>query len=82
MTLTSETLRAARELIPDLNLSALFDKALEARVRQAEHEKISASYAEFPDDFDDEIDWAARYGMTVTEQERLLAARRPWMLEE
>lgn len=82
VTLTSETLRQARELIPNLNLSALCDKALEASVREAEHAKIAASYAEFPTDFDDEIDWAARYGMSAEEQQRLLDARRPWNGED
>jgi Post-segregation antitoxin CcdA len=82
VTLTSETLRAARQLIPNLNLSALFDQALEATVREAEHLKIAASYAEFPSDFDDEIDWAAQYGMGIAEQQVLLNARRPWRGED
>ncbi len=82
VTLTSATLRAARELIPHLNLSALFDQALAASVREAEQAKMAASYAEFPSDFDDDIDWAARYGMSADEQTRLLGARRPWRGEK
>ena len=78
VTLTSETLRVARELIPNLNLSAICDRALEASVREAEHAKIAASYAQFPTDFDDKTDWAAKYGMGLAEQKRLLDNRRPW----
>ena len=82
VTLTAETLRAAREMIPDLNLSALFDEALAERVRQARKERIAASYAEFPNDYDDEIDWAAAYGVPAEEQARAMAARRPWSADE
>jgi Post-segregation antitoxin CcdA len=82
VTLTSETLRLAREMIPDLNLSALFDEALAARVHEANTAKIAASYAEFPDDYDDDVDWASAYGITEEEQARALAARRPWKGDE
>jgi hypothetical protein len=82
VTLTSATLRAARELIPDLNLSAICDKALYEALQVAEHAKIAASYAEFPSDFDDTIDWAARYGMSTAEEQKLLGARKAWSDEE
>ena len=78
VTLTAETLRAAREMIPDLNLSALFDQALAERVRQARDAQIAASYAAFPSDYDDDVDWAAVYEVSADEKERALAARRPW----
>lgn len=82
VTLTSDTLRLARELIPNLNLSALFDAALAQRVREAHAEQIAASYAEFPSDYDDDVDWATLYGITAEEQTRALAARRPWAGED
>jgi post-segregation antitoxin (ccd killing protein) len=78
VTLTAETLRAAREMIPDLNLSALFDQALAERVRQARDAKMAASYAEHPNDYDDDVDWASLYGVSAEAQARAMAARRPW----
>jgi hypothetical protein len=78
VTLTSETLRLARQMIPNLNLSALFDEALARRVSEANDAKIAASYAQFPSDYDDDVDWAASYGVTSEEQARAMSARRPW----
>lgn len=82
VTLTAENLRAARELIPNLNLSALFDEALRDRVHAAKAAKIAASYVAHPDDFDDDVDWAAAYGVSPEEQARAMAARRPWRADE
>jgi Post-segregation antitoxin CcdA len=82
VTLTAETLRRARELIPNLNLSALFDEALARRVSEANDAKISASYAQFPSDYDDDVDWAASYGVTPDEQARAMAARKPWKSDD
>ena len=78
ITLTSETLRTARALIPDLNLSALCDAALAERVREVRNALIAASYAEFPSDFDDDVDWAAMFNVSPEEQTRAMAARGPW----
>jgi hypothetical protein len=46
-----------REMVPNMDLSALFDEALAQRVSEANKAKIAASYAQFPSDYDDEIDW-------------------------
>ena len=72
----------ARKLIPNLNLSALCDAALAERVREVRSALIEASYAEFPSDYDDDRDWAAKYGVTPEEQARAMAARRPWKGED
>ncbi len=82
VTLTAETLRLARELIPNLNLSALFDEALAQRVSEASDAKSAASYAQFPSDYDDDVDWATSYGVTPEEQARAMAARRPWKSDD
>lgn len=82
VTLTAETLRAARAMIPDLNLSALFDQALAERVRQARDAQIAESYASHPSDFDDDVDWASLYDVTTDEEQRALAARRPWRSDD
>jgi hypothetical protein len=82
ITLTAATLREAREIIPDLNLSALCDEALTLRVLEARAAEIAASYAKHPDDYDDDVDWARIYGVTPEEQARAMAARRPWTAEE
>jgi hypothetical protein len=44
-------------MVPNMDLSALFDEALAQRVSEANKAKIAASYAQFPSDYDDEIDW-------------------------
>lgn len=78
VTLTSEMLRTARTLIPDLNLSALFDAALAERVREAQNALIASSYAEFPSDYDDDVDWASMFNVSPEDQARAMAARGPW----
>ena len=62
-------------MVPNLDLSALFDEALAQRVSEANKAKIAASYAQFPSDCDDDIDWVESYGVTPA---RAMAARRPW----
>ena len=82
VTLTAETLREAREILPNLNLSALFDEALAQRVQQARAAQMARSYAEHPSDYDDNVDWGGIYGVSPEEQARAMGARRPWKADE